>query len=359
MSDQFAQYVREIGLVPLEFDIDREKPNTLSFQLASYVGFMQQVAATVKAQNKRNEPLRMHVGVTGELNGNAFASSHHKQHYIGITFGHFLSSTYFSLQSFFMTRAFEDMGNPPGNHASRLELCPRSGFWEASGADEVNAFFQIQTDDKVRVAGALFLNYAMTMIALHHEYYHVLLGHCAVLHKLGLHDRLLEVGENSLPPERREVRRAFEAEADQNAIILLIQMILKEGDLLTGTRKFNLVSVPDKLRLMLVAAGLLTTSWFSWQSKTGYKAPSHPNPGARFLHFYVTTKEALEALGQGHLFKEVAEKAITDIAQISVRCSDLTHAMMAIAKGPSRTLEIVPVPEDIRPLLEEEAFTSA
>src|SRR5208337_3068762 len=111
-----------------------------------------------------------------ELDGNAFASVRDMHHYIGITFGHFLSSTYFSLQSFFMTRAFEDMGVPPDNHDSKLELCPRSGFWEASGIDAINELLQIETDNQVRIAGALFLNYAMTMIALHHEYFHVILG---------------------------------------------------------------------------------------------------------------------------------------------------------------------------------------
>jgi len=114
----------------------------------------------------------------------------------------------------------------------------------------------------------------------------------------------------------------------------------------------------DRIRLTLVAAGLLTTSWFAWQKRVGLKAISHPAPGARFLHFYCTAQEALSDLGRGELFKEAASKALDDLASISVRCPDLSSAMASIANGQRRSQSIESIPEHVMVALEIEAFRS-
>ena len=359
MSDQFTKYIRDIGLEPIELDLNKEKPDTLSFQLASFVANVRRLAETIKAKNTRNEPLQIHVGVTTELDGNAFACASDNHQYIGITFGHYLSSAYFSLQSFFMTKAFNDIGTPPDNHASTLELCPETKFWENEGVTTLNEFRNIETYDPLRIGGALFLTYVMTMLAFHHEFFHVFLGHCPILKKLGLRGRILEVGNADVSDFQGRVSRSFEAVADQDAIISLINMILADGDLLTGTGKFVKISIPDKLRLLLVGAGLLTASWFSWQKNNGLKSTSHPDPGARFLHFYCTTQETLRLLGREEVFTEASGKAIDDLARIALRCPDLAWAMTSIGKGPSRRQSIEPVPPDIMELLEKEGFVIA
>ena len=142
----------------IELDLNREKPDTLSFQLASFVANVRKLAETIKAKNTRNEPLQLHVGVTTELDGNAFACASDNHQYIGITFGHYLSSAYFSLQSFFMTKAFNDIGTPPDNHASTLELCPETKFWESEGVTTINEFRNIETHDSLKNRGRTLSN---------------------------------------------------------------------------------------------------------------------------------------------------------------------------------------------------------
>lgn len=356
MSEHFASYLRRMGLEAVSFDFDKEKPDTLSFELASFV---EQVSrfTQIKAVNSRQEPLALHVGVTGELNSNAFADVFDNHHYIGITLGHFLSSSYFSIQAFFMTKAFQDIGTAPENANYQLELCPEHSFWDLKGASTIEEFGTVKSADRARIFGAYFLTYAMTMLTFHHEFFHIYLGHCPIMNRLGLRGRLLEVGTADLPDGPDRISRSLETVADQSSIILLIKMILADHDLPTIGKVTDL-SITDRLRLMLVGAGLQTTSWFAWQKRANLKASSHPDPGARLTHFYCTTKDTLEALGQGNLFLEAASKAMEDLAMIAFRCDDLKSTMFSIANGPPRSQSIEKIPPDIMEMLEEECFRS-
>jgi hypothetical protein len=203
--------------------------------------------------------LNLHAGVTMELDGNAFAMTADGNNYVGITFGHFLASVYFSIEAFFRTNSFLDIGSAPDHHPSRLELWPDNRFWDSEGVPVINGFSNIQTNDKARVGACYFLTYAITMLAYFHEYYHVLLGHCPVMNKLGLRGRILEVGGGDVSDEVGKISRALETLADRNAIVMLIKLILGDADLPTEGGATRL-DTSNRLRLLLVGAGLLTAS---------------------------------------------------------------------------------------------------
>ena len=191
--DHFAQFLNQFDIKTMPLDMDREKPDTLSFKLASFVEHVRKFA-TAGALNGRGEPMQLHAGVTIELDGNAFAIAEDGRHYIGITFGHFLSSSYFSIESFFRTNSFLDIGTAPKNDPSKFELCPEEGFWDEHGESTLTGFSTIQAHDRARVGACYFLNYAITMLAFFHEYFHIVLGHCPVMGKLGLQGRIFEIG---------------------------------------------------------------------------------------------------------------------------------------------------------------------
>lgn len=353
-EDQFRPYAEKCFGGCVDFNFEQEKPDTLSFMLASFVLQIRKLAH-IELKTPHGRALRLNVGVTPDLHGNAYADEYKEQHYISMTFGHFLSNFYFATEAFFRTDCFADIGPVVAHEPSEIDLCPEPEFWNQRGLAFIEAAARIETGNKQRIWGAYFLTYAMTMIAYYHEYYHVIYGHCAVKNTYGLGPRLQETGYAKGSDAANQILRSFEATADQSAIFMLIKSIIRDADLPTSG---NVVCIrrEDRIRLALVAAGLLSVSWFVWQKRSGFNIQTHPEPGARFIHFFVSAKQILSDCGCGELFKSSAQQAMDDLARISLRCPDLARAMSTIATGKPRSDTIKPIPFDVLKLLEEHQF---
>lgn len=353
-EDRFRAYAERCFGGCVEFNFDQEKPDTLSFMLASFVLQIRKLAQ-IELKTPQGRALRLNVGVTAELHGNAYADEYREQHYISMTFGHFLSNFYFAAETFFRTDCFGDIGPVVAHETSDIDLCPEPEFWGQSGVAFIEATARIETGGKQRIWGSYFLTYAMTMIAYYHEYFHVVSGHCSVKNNFGLGPRLQETGYTTGSDTTNEILRSFEATADQSAIFMLINSIVRDADLPTSG---NVVRFErrDRIRLALVASGLLSVSWFVWQKRSGLNIQTHPEPGARFVHFFVSAKQVLSDCGCSELFEPSAQQAMDDLARISSRCPDLAHAMPAIATGRPRSDTIKPIPSNVIKLLEEHQF---
>lgn len=329
-------------------------PDTLAFQLATLVRSIEHFS-TIELRNSRNEPLHMAVGVTKELGGNAFAHRQDGIHYIGLAFGHFLSSAYFSYQLFFRTPCFADIGTSLPNASGTLELCPQRQFWESRGLGFLDGLAEIETNDTARIKAATFLIHAISSLALYHEFFHATLGHCAVLAEMGFDGRLEEVDSEESSDVPEGISRALERQADARAMSLALGLILSDSDIPTAGGIVDL-PVQDRVRLFLVAAGLLTASWHTWQTRTGWHGPTHPASSSRFLDFFNAARDVLKHQARESLFASSAQRALDDLALAAHQSSDLVTAMQLfrrVANAP-RVPDIAP--HELDGLLEREAF---
>lgn len=351
----FAAYAeRRGGYIATHFETTT--PDTLAFQLATLVRSIEQFSA-IELRNSRNQPLQMAVGVTADLAGNAFAHLHDGIHYIGLTLGHFLSSAYFSYQLFFRTPCFPDIGTTPSAATPPIELCPHRQFWSRHGLAFLDGIAEIETEDTTRIKAATFLIHAISSLALYHEFFHATLGHCAVLSQLGFAGHLREVESEDASDVPDLISRALEREADARAISLALNLILSDSDIPTAGGIVNL-PVRDRVRLLLVAAGLLTASWHTWQIRTGWHGPTHPEPSSRFLDFFNAARDTLRVRDMDALFSSTAQHALDDLAIAAHQSNDLVAALHLFRQAASAPRVPKPAPPELQELLEREAFVA-
>lgn len=368
-KDNYAEYANKFFGGSVEFDLEREKPDTVSYFLAAIVGHVRKLAS-VDMRDLSDRRLILNVGVTSELHGNGYAEEYEGQFYIGLTFGHFMSNLYFSTEVFYKTKCFSDFDYPMASDDIQIEICPDVDFWDKRASTLMDDLSKIKMVSLPRVHGMYFLTYAMTSIGFFHEYFHFISGHSGaeacfglstLLHENGFDkfsnkstqdSKLFEVIEDS---EIAAALRSLEVVADQEAIIILMKSILSDADLPTSGKIVN-ISQKNRIRLALVAAGLLSTSWSVWQKRSGTSDPTHPEPGARFIHFFICAKQVLVDQNCGEMFEECAIMAMDDLANIARRCNDLAKAMPEIASGRPRSDTIKPISAEIAKLLKGHQF---
>jgi len=357
----FDTYAEQFGGA-IHLDFATQKPDTFSLYLSGYLQFINALSKQ-GLKNKRNETLSLQSGVTVELDSEAFAQRLGGRHYIGMSIGHFFSSVYLSSELFYRTRLFPNFGESPllggaVQEATSIGLAIDGSFWTEHAHVVGERILGVDVGDKTRVNYMLFLNYVMSILALHHELYHVVQGHCSVLNKLGLSGLVTEAKPYNIDPLYYKIAKKFELSADHASMTLLIRMILSDSDIHTATGKVN-IPQRDRVRLAIIGAGLVSSSWFTLQQRSKISDKCHPDPRARFINFCMAARPELQTV-QSAEFDDVIQLSIDDLASICVICNDLKIALDGINGGSFVDANDIDfeqnLPENVCELLDEEKY---
>lgn len=245
------------------------------------LALLQGMAGRNRYANADGRDLDVHAGFTERDDSNAFADRHGAAHVIGIHAGHHITMGYIAA---WVTRSSAlGLVENPGPARDRLvpTLTPgTAAFQEMLGA------MHTEPRDVGRFRVALYLRHYATLFATFHEWRHVQRGHCDYLAARCGSALLREAsgapGAAGIEPE---TSRVLEFLADAAGFEDLLRLVGQDLDPLHASGAAPLLRT-RRLRLMLLACGLMFAHWHALDRSRFAGDPWHPLPAERLVQLW-------------------------------------------------------------------------
>jgi len=243
------------------------------------------VVRSLRRCNSKGIQLAASIGFIDRLEPQAWVEKVDDIHYCAVTYAYYLVSLGLTTHLLRHTSWLADIGQVP-DEVSTAAMPLAAGPELIASIRSAKARMLIpswQVDHK-REEAALFLRFCLLSLVILHEYGHASLGHAEICEHIGIAGPLYEFGPRAALLSDRHLYLWFEYLADQHAMRFLTGLVDIGADFMTTMGVVKL-SRFDKLRIVVVAAGIMSATWHAYAVHAGTPDEIHPAPSRRFIAF--------------------------------------------------------------------------